>query len=66
MSQIHILPNRGGSRGVLTPKLHKEGRKTSHVYARKRRILVLNSYPDPPPPPLSEILYLPLPKMSLF
>ena len=29
-----------------TPKLHKEGKDVG----RKRRVLVLNSYPDPPPP----------------
>ena len=29
-----------------TPKLHKEGKNV----ARKRRVLVLNSYLDPPPP----------------
>ena len=39
------------------PNFIKRG-KTSHVCTRKRRILVLNSYPDPPP--LSEILYPPL------
>ena len=68
MSQIHILPNRGGSRGGVlfgNPKLHKEGKKTLRVCVRKRRILVLNSHPDPPPP-LSKILYPPLPKMSFF
>ena len=64
---------RGGSRGggVLTPrtppppfwgtpKFHKEV-KTSRACARIHHVLVLNSYPDPPP--LSEILYPPLPKI---
>ena len=62
---------RGGSRrgsgaGPFwgTPKLHNEGKKTSHACMRKRRVLVLNSYPDPPPP-LSEILYLSLSKNDL-
>ena len=34
-----------------TPKLHKEGKKTSCASAQKYHNLVLNSYPDPPPPP---------------
>ena len=46
---------RGGGSFWGTPKLHKEG-ETSQKY----HILVLNSYPDNPPPPLSEILYPPL------
>ena len=60
---------RGGSRGgpggsgPLPPSLFGEPpnfikrEKTSHVCARKRHILVLNSYPDPL---LSGILYPPL------
>ena len=32
-----------------TPKLHSEGKKTSRVYTGIRRVLVVNSYPDPPP-----------------
>ena len=32
-----------------TPKLHKEG-KTSRMCAQISRVLVLNSYPTPPPP----------------
>ena len=47
-----------------TPKLHKEGKRTSRACTRKLCVLVLNSYldppPPPPPPPLSEILYPPL------
>ena len=64
---VHVY-SRGGSRGGGpwgqdpppfwgAPKLHKEVKKTLRACARKRRILVLNSYPDPP---LSEILYPPL------
>ena len=61
-------PPRDGSRGGYggglrgqdpTPKLHKRGEKTSRAWARMKRILVVNSYPEPPPP-LSKILYLPL------
>ena len=53
---------RGGSRGGGgsgirnpppffggTPKLHKEGKKTSRACARMGRILVVNSYGTPPP-----------------
>ena len=34
----------GGVMGVRTPKLQKEGEKTSRTCARMGRILVLNSY----------------------
>ena len=63
--QYHLwgYVSRGGSMGgggVLgvrippfwsTPKLHKKGKKTLHACVRLHRVLVLNSYPDPPPPP---------------
>ena len=46
---------RGGSKGgdtppplLGTPKLHKEG-ENARASTRKRCVLVLNSYPDPPP-----------------
>ena len=43
------------------PKLHKEGKK-SRVCTQMHRVLVVNSNPDTPPPlPLSETLYPPLP-----
>ena len=53
----HLVPaGKGGSRGGGgpprfwgTPKLHKEG-KTLRACAEKRRVLVLNSYPDLPFP----------------
>ena len=56
----------GGSSGSGTPPpfggplniIKRE--KTLRMCARKSRVLVLNSYPDPPPPPLSEILSSPL------
>ena len=49
---------KGGSRGSFwgPPKFLKRG-KTLHTCMRKCRVLVLNSYPNPP---LSEILYPPL------
>ena len=37
--------------------------KTSRACSRKRHILVLNSYPDPPPP-FPKILYPPLPTQN--
>ena len=63
----YIVNARGGSRGGGSwgsgpppfggPPNFIKREKTSRACARKRRILVLNSYPDPP---LSEILYPPL------
>ena len=56
LSSLHPLTGAdpGGSWGSGsfwgTPKLHKRGGKTSRVCTRKRRILVLNSYLDPPFP----------------
>ena len=41
------------------PQTSWRGKKTLRVCAQQRHVLVLNSYPDPPPP-LSEILYPPL------
>ena len=55
-----LYPFRGGSR--TPPPPFKKREKTLRVCARKRHILVLNSYPDPP---LSEILYPPLPLIRI-
>ena len=41
----------GGRIQEGTPKLYKEGKNRPRVCARKRRVLVLNSYPDPTPHP---------------
>ena len=49
---------RGGCKLAPPPP---RGKKTLRTCARIHRSLVLNSYPDPPPP-LSEILYPPLSK----
>ena len=58
---------RGKSRGcgVRTPLFggpsnFTNREKTSHACAWIRRVLVLKSYPDRPPPPFTEILYPPL------
>ena len=39
--------------------------KTSRAWARKRRVLVLNSYPDPTPPPFRNPVSAPVPPVKI-